>query len=92
MLKIKDLRNYLCRQAFLRQNQMEAIMPIERETIVERSPSETVVVGGGNPFGIIGVIVAAVLAVLLILWLANGGISSNGDAINVDLPNVTVTQ
>ncbi len=68
-------------------------MPIERETIVERSsPSETVIVGGGNPFGIIGAIVAVVLAVLLILWLANGGISSNGDSVNVDLPNVTVTQ
>ena len=67
-------------------------MPIERETIVEHSPSETVVVGGGNPFGIIGAIVAAVLAVLLILWLANGGISSNGQSVNVDLPNVTVTQ
>ena len=67
-------------------------MPIERETIVERSPSETVVVGGGNPFGIVGAIVAAVLAVLLILWLANGGISSNGQSVNVDLPNVTVTQ
>ena len=67
-------------------------MPIERETIIERSPSETVVVGGGNPFGIIGAIVAAVLAVLLILWLANGGISSNGQSVNVDLPNVTVTQ
>jgi hypothetical protein len=71
---------------------MEATMPIEREVIVERTPSETVVVGGGNPFGIIGFIVAAVLAVLLILWLANGGISSNGDSVNVDLPNVTVTQ
>lgn len=67
-------------------------MPIERETIVEHSPSETVVVGGGSPFGIIGAIVAAVLAVLLILWLANGGISSNGQSVNVDLPNVTVTQ
>ena len=67
-------------------------MPIERETIVERSPSETVIVGGGSPFGIIGAIVAVVLAVLLILWLANGGISSNGDSVNVDLPNVTVTQ
>lgn len=67
-------------------------MPIERETIVERTPSETVVVGGGNPFSIIGWIVAAVIAVLLILWLVNGGISSNGDAVNVDLPNVTVTE
>ncbi len=68
-------------------------MPIERETIVERpSSSETVVVGGGNPFGIIGAIIAAVIAVLLILWLVNGGISSNGDAVNVDLPEVTVTQ
>lgn len=68
-------------------------MPIERETIVERAPSETVVVGGGiSPFGIIGGIIALVVAVLLILWLANGGISSNGDAVNVDLPNVTVTK
>lgn len=73
-------------------NQMEATMPIERETIIERAPSETVVVGGGNPFAIVGWIVAAVVAVLLILWLASGGISSNGDAVNVDLPNVTVTQ
>ena len=67
-------------------------MPIERETIVERAPSETVVVGGGSPFGIIGVIIAIVIAALLILWLVNGGISSNGDAINVDLPDVTVTR
>lgn len=67
-------------------------MPIERETIVERSPSETVVVGGGSPFRIIGWIVAIVIAVLLILWLVSGGISSNGGAVNVDLPNVTVTK
>lgn len=67
-------------------------MPIERETIIERTPSETVVVGGGSPFGIIGAIIAIVLAALLILWLVNGGISSNGDSVNVDLPNVTVTE
>lgn len=66
-------------------------MPIERETIVERTPHETVVVGGSNPFNIIGIVIALVVAALIILWLANGGISSNGDAINVDLPNVTVT-
>jgi type IV secretory pathway TrbD component len=72
---------------------MEASMPVERETIVERAPNETVVVGGGiSPLGIIGGIIALVIAVLLILWLANGGISSNGDAVNVDLPNVTVTK
>ena len=67
-------------------------MPVERETIIEPASSETVVVGGGNPFGIIGAIVAVVIAALLILWLVNGGISSNGDAVNVDLPNVTVTE
>lgn len=67
-------------------------MPIERETIVERSPSETVVVGGGSPFGIVGAIIALVVAALLILWLLNGGISSNGETVNVDLPNVTVTE
>ena len=67
-------------------------MPIERETIVERSPSETVVVGGGSPFGIVGAIIALVVAALLILWLLNGGISSNGDSVNVDLPNVSVTE
>lgn len=68
-------------------------MPIERETIVERAPSETVVVGGGgSPFAIVGGIVAIVIAVLLVMWLVNGGISSNGDSINVDLPNVTVTE
>ena len=67
-------------------------MPIERETVVERRPSETVIVQSGNPFRIVGIILAVVVAVLLLLWLVNGGISSNGDAINVDLPNVTVTQ
>ncbi|MET3900465.1 type IV secretory pathway TrbD component [Devosia sp. UYZn731] len=68
-------------------------MPIERETIVERAPTETVVIGGGiSPFGIIGGIIALVIAALLILWLVNGGISSNGDAVKVDLPNVTVTK
>lgn len=67
-------------------------MPIERETIVERTPSETVVAGSGSPFRIIGWIIAIVIAVLLILWLVSGGISSNGGAVNVDLPNVTVTK
>ena len=67
-------------------------MPIERETIVENTPSDTVVVGGGNPFGIVGLIIAVVIAALLILWLVNGGISSNGDSVNIDLPNVTVTE
>lgn len=68
-------------------------MPIERETIVERpASSETVVVGGASPFGIIAGIIAAVVAVILIVWLVNGGISTNGDAVNVDLPEVTVSQ
>jgi hypothetical protein len=67
-------------------------MPVERETIIERpASSETVVVGGGSPFGIIGAIVAAVLAVILIIWLVNGGISTNGSSVNVDLPEVSVT-
>ena len=68
-------------------------MPIERETIVERpAATETVVVSRPSPFGIIGIIVAAVIVALLVLWLATGGITSNGESINVDLPNVTVTQ
>jgi hypothetical protein len=68
-------------------------MPIERETIIERpSSTETVVVDSGSPFGVIGGIVAAVFAVILIVWLVNGGISTNGDTVNVDLPNVTVTE
>ena len=68
-------------------------MPIERETIIGRpSSGETVVVDGGSPFGVIGGIIAAVLAVILIIWLVNGGISTNGDTVNVDLPNVTVTE
>lgn len=68
-------------------------MPIERETIIERpSSSETVVVDGGSPFGVIGGIIAAVFAVILIIWLVNGGISTNGDTVNVDLPNVTVSE
>ena len=68
-------------------------MPIERETIIERpSSNETVVVDRGSPFGLIGGIIAAVLAVILIIWLVNGGISTNGDSVNVDLPNVTVSE
>lgn len=68
-------------------------MPIERETITERpANNETVVVDGGNPFGIIGAIIAAVVAVVLTIWLVNGGISTNGDTVNVDLPNVTVSE
>ncbi|WP_449397061.1 hypothetical protein [Devosia riboflavina] len=68
-------------------------MPIEREAIIERpSSTETVVVDNGSPFGVIGGIVAAVFAVILIVWLVNGGISTNGDTVNVDLPNVTVTE
>jgi len=66
-------------------------MPIERETIIERPANETIVTGGGSPFGIIGGIIAAVVAVILIVWLVNGGISSNGESVNVDLPNVTVS-
>lgn len=68
-------------------------MPIERETIVERpARSETVVVGEGNsPAGLIGGIIAALLIVGLLIWLFNGGISTNGDAVNVDLPQVTVS-
>jgi len=68
-------------------------MPIERETVVERpARTDTVVVGGGSPFGIIGGIIAAILAVFLIIWLMNGGISGNGGSVNVDLPEVTVTE
>lgn len=66
-------------------------MPIERETVIDNRPSETVVVQSGSPFRIVGIILAVVIAALLLLWLVNGGISSNGEAINVDLPNVTVT-
>jgi hypothetical protein len=66
-------------------------MPIERETIIERPSSTETVVVGSSPFGIIGGIVAAVIAVILIVWLMNGGISTNGDSVNIDLPNVTVT-
>lgn len=68
-------------------------MPIERETVIERpAATETVVRSSPSPFSIIGIIIAVVLAVLLVMWLVSGGITSNGDAINVDLPNVTVTQ
>jgi len=68
-------------------------MPVERETTIERPvATETVVTSSRSPFGIIGFIIAGVLVVLLILWLATGGITSNGEAIKVDLPNVTVTQ
>jgi hypothetical protein len=68
-------------------------VPIERETIIQRpAQSDTIVVSRGSPFGIIGVVVAVIIAALLIVWVVNGGITSNGDTINVDLPAVTVTQ
>ena len=55
MLYIKDLSNQRLMRTFSFGSTMEADMPIERETIVQRAPSETVVVGGGiSPFGIIG--------------------------------------
>ena len=67
-------------------------MPIERETIIERpATSETTVVTGGSPFGIIGVVIALIVTALIILWVVNGGITSSGDAINVDLPAVNVS-
>jgi len=68
-------------------------MPIERETIIERpAASETTVVTRGSPFGIIGVVIALIVVALIILWVVNGGITSNGDAIAVDLPAVSVSQ
>lgn len=71
-------------------------MPVERETIVERPVErETVVTGdSGNPLGPIIGIVAAVLIVVLLFWFFGGMFSSGGDggAVNVDLPNVTVTE
>ena len=69
-------------------------MPIERETIIERpAREETVVVGRGSPFGIIGAIVAALVVLLVVLWLVNGGMSGGGGgSVNVDLPEVTVTE
>lgn len=67
-------------------------MPIERETVVKRPvASETVIRESGSPIAVIGAIVVAVLAVIMIIWLVNGGITSNGDAVNVDLPEVTVS-
>ncbi len=68
-------------------------MSIERETIVDQPVHrETVVTGGGGSGGLIAGIVVAVAAVLLLLWLLNGGITSDGNAVNVDLPQVTVTE
>ena len=67
-------------------------MSIERETIIEQPVHRETVVTGGGSAGLIGGIVAAVAAVLLILWLVNGGITSDGNAVNVDLPEVSVTQ
>jgi hypothetical protein len=72
---------------------LEVNVPIERETIIERPVrTETTVVSSRSPFGIIGVVIAVIVAVLLIMWVVNGGITSSGDAVNVDLPAVTVTE
>lgn len=69
-------------------------MPIERETIIEQpARNDTVVVGGGDSsFAIIGGIVGALVVVALIIWAVNGGISGGNGTVNVDLPEVTVTQ
>lgn len=63
-------------------------MPIERETIItDRS--------GPGAGAIIGGILAVLVAVLLVFWLMNGGLSVNnsgtGGTIDVDVPTVTVT-
>ncbi|MHA6297421.1 hypothetical protein [Devosia sp. CAU 1758] len=67
-------------------------MSYERETIVEKPVHRETVVTGGSPAGLIGGIIAAIVAVLLILWLVNGGMSTTGDTVSVDLPEVTVTE
>lgn len=68
-------------------------MPVERETIIERPATrETVVTSGGSPFGIIGGVIAAAIAIFLLLWLINGGLSTDSGSVNVDLPEVTVTE
>ena len=69
-------------------------MPVERETIIEQpARTDTVVVGSsGGPFAVIGGIAAALVVVALIIWAVNGGISGGNGAVNVDLPEVTVTQ
>ena len=68
-------------------------MPIERETIVERPVrTENVIVERRSPFGIIGAVIAALIVIAVIVWAVNGGITGNTDSINVDVPEVTVTQ
>ena len=62
-------------------------MPIERETIVTNS--------GGNSGGVIAAILGAIVLVLLVLWLVNGGLNFNrtpaGGTVDIDVPAVTVT-
>jgi hypothetical protein len=79
---------------FINGRQLEESMPIERETIIAQpARADTVVVGsGGSPFPVIGGIVAALVVVALIIWAMNGGISGGNGTVNVDLPEVTVTQ
>jgi hypothetical protein len=70
---------------------MEATMPIERETIVERSvPASTTTVidgGGGSPLALIGGVVVVAIVVLFVLWFTG---VFNGP-VTIDVPTVTVT-
>lgn len=67
-------------------------MPVEKETIIERPVEhETIVADGGGGLGPIAGIIAAVVVVLLAIWLFSGGLGNGGKEVSVDLPKVTVS-
>lgn len=71
-------------------------MSIERETIVTRPVErETIVTSNGSSSGgVIAAIVGAVVLVLIVLWMLNGGLnfgrSGSASTVDVNLPKVTV--
>ena len=67
-------------------------MPIERETIIERpAATETTIVDSGRSGFGLGSVLIAILAIVLALWAFSTFLSgAGGDAVQVDLPTVSV--
>ena len=65
--------------------------PAARETVVVQQPvGETVVESGSRGASMVLGIVAVILIALAVVWFLGGAFGGGGDAVSVDLPNVTV--
>lgn len=64
-------------------------MPIERETITERTVPGSTTAGGGSSLALIGGVVVVLAAVMLVLWFM--GVFNGAGPVTVNVPEVTVT-